>query len=659
MGNRRIFKSLILVFLILLSTQFSVYGKDFWFEVRTKNFKLIGNADEKHIKKVGIKLEQFREALRRLVPELAGDSPIPTTVIVFKDNKSFHPFKPLNAKGEITEWVAGYFQSGADINYIALAFDGRNEDAYQTIFHEYTHYLIDYNIGRSNIPPWYSEGLSEFYDRIDVEKDKIVKIGGRNDAHLQILKKQGLIPIERFFSIDYDTLRVQTQAEANRFYAQSWALMHFLQRDETGKRKTQLDRFIGRILKERNIKTAFEESFGMSFQELENKLFNYIEVGSFPVTVSKFEVHLTDNLSTKSKPLTDSEALAHLADSLFQRKRFPEAEKLLEKSLQETPGLSFANSTLGLIRFKQEKYAEARKYLTRAVTAVDADFLAFYRYAFFLSREVIMFGTYVSSYNDERTLQMREALKKSIALNPNFPESYRLMGFINLVRNENFAEGIEYLKKAIEISPKKQVYKLNLAELYVRNKDFGSGKTLAEQLIEEADEPFIKERAESLVDKINFIEDQIAQSLPEEKTAKVNPETSVVKNRPRPLTPEELERNRLQTQNEKISEVLRKPGPGEKRIVGNIAGIECEKNRVFFKLQIAEGKTEKFSSTDFRGLLLWTYTSEMRGIMVGCGVDMKNVRSVLTYKPTGEADALGEIISIEFVPRSFVLIENN
>jgi type I restriction-modification system DNA methylase subunit len=52
--------------------------------VRTKNFLLVGNASEKDIRKVGLKLEQFREVFTRLFPTMRFNTPVPTTVIVFK-----------------------------------------------------------------------------------------------------------------------------------------------------------------------------------------------------------------------------------------------------------------------------------------------------------------------------------------------------------------------------------------------------------------------------------------------------------------------------------------------------------------------------------------------------------------------------------------------
>src|SRR5947209_10320208 len=77
-----------------------VSAKDTWTSIRSKNFFLIGNASEKEIRQVATRLEQFRDVFARLFPSLRFTSPVPTTVVVFKSDSSYRPFKPV-ADGKI------------------------------------------------------------------------------------------------------------------------------------------------------------------------------------------------------------------------------------------------------------------------------------------------------------------------------------------------------------------------------------------------------------------------------------------------------------------------------------------------------------------------------------------------------------------------------
>ena len=53
--------------------------------MRSKHFLLVGNASERDIRKVATKLEQFRDVFARLFPKANLNSPVPITVIVFKN----------------------------------------------------------------------------------------------------------------------------------------------------------------------------------------------------------------------------------------------------------------------------------------------------------------------------------------------------------------------------------------------------------------------------------------------------------------------------------------------------------------------------------------------------------------------------------------------
>ena len=75
---------------------------------------------------MAVRLEQFREGVMQLFARPGSDSSVPTTVIVFKDDASYTPFKT-------NENNAGYFQPGQDVNYITLSAETRGEQDYFNI----------------------------------------------------------------------------------------------------------------------------------------------------------------------------------------------------------------------------------------------------------------------------------------------------------------------------------------------------------------------------------------------------------------------------------------------------------------------------------------------------------------------------------------------
>jgi len=206
----------------------SAAAKDEWRQVRSKNFNLVGNAGEKDIRQVATKLEQFRETFRQLFTKTNLTSPIPTNVVVFKNGNAYKPFKPKRADGKTDNFIAGYFQPGEDVNYITLSTEGEDAETYGTIFHEYVHFIIDTNFGKSEVPPWFNEGLAEYYQPFTIEGDQKAKLGLPQSGHLQLLQQNKLIPLETLFKISNYALHQNANHSRSVFYAQSWALIHYL-----------------------------------------------------------------------------------------------------------------------------------------------------------------------------------------------------------------------------------------------------------------------------------------------------------------------------------------------------------------------------------------------------------------------------------------------
>src|SRR5882672_5188801 len=187
--------AVLLVTTLLTPLSHPASAKDTWTSVRSKNFLLVGNASEKEIRQVGVRLEQFREVFSRLFTKVNFSSPVPTTVIVFKSDSSYKPFKP-NAN------TAGYFQAGYDVNYITLTTETRGEqNPFSVIFHEYTHLLVNNTIG--NVPLWFNEGLAEYYSTFSISNDQKVVLGNPIANHVYLLRENKMLPLRTLFQVDH------------------------------------------------------------------------------------------------------------------------------------------------------------------------------------------------------------------------------------------------------------------------------------------------------------------------------------------------------------------------------------------------------------------------------------------------------------------------
>ncbi|MEP6901705.1 MAG: tetratricopeptide repeat protein [Actinomycetota bacterium] len=630
---------------VLATASFNVSAKDEWLRVQSKNFQLIGNAGEKDLRRVATKLEQFRFVFTQLFPKMKFNSPIPTRVVVFKDEKSFKLFKPA-------EWVAGYFQPSDDINYIALSTEGEKEDTFRVIFHEYTHFLIDNSLGRSNIPPWFNEGIAEYYEQFLIENDQKVTLGGLSEGHLYLLQQNKFIPFENFFGIDYYSLHRQTKQSAQLFYAQSWALLHYLMLGNNGAKKPELTKFVDLLLQGTKPKEAFQQAFQSDYAAMETELRKYIEQRKFFVSIANFKEKLVFDKEMQTFPVSDAEAKSFQGDLLYHTNRLDEAEKVLNEALTLDANSSIANAALGLVKMRQKKFAEAKTYLEKAIQADAQNYLAYFSYAFVLSREGMTDLGFSSGYSSENADKMRENLQKSISLNPNFAEAYNLYAFISIVRNEELDESIAMIKKALAIAPGNQWYAVRLAELYMLKQDFTNARNLMQKILITASDDRLKVYAENTVRTINSLESQ----LEDIKNYKKREPSEAVSDTP--LSDEEIAKRREKAMLESLNQTLRKTKSDEKRLLGYVTKIDCQPKQIIFSVT-SDNQVLQLKSDSFETLTLISYENELVNSEFGCGVMKKENLSVITFRPNTDAKSkiTGEIVSIEFVPKNFRFLE--
>ena len=669
MPKTKIFSVAFLVFFALFLFLTPVIAKDTWTRVVSKNFNLIGNAGERDIRKVATKLEQFRETFRILFKTANFDAAIPTNVIVFKSASSYKPFKPKRADGKIDEFVAGYFMPGKDVNYITLSTEGEDAETFGTIFHEYVHFMVNMNFGKSDIPAWFNEGLAEYYQTFSIEKDQEVKLGMFQQGHINLLSQSKLMPLDTLFNISNFQLHQQGNHSRSIFYAQSWALIHYLFQNKNTVRGDGLGKFIDGLIKKLPPEKAFQEAFQMTYAEMEKELKKYVNQHSYNYQILTLKQKLIFDAEMKVSVMPDAESNAYLGDLLAHTRRPEDAEPYLQKALELDPNSSLANTSMGTVKMRQHKFDEAKTYLERAIAGDARNHLAFYNYAFLLSREGRDDFGYVSSFAGEKAEKMRAALKKSIALNPAYTESYELMAFVNLVNNEQLDESIALLKQALKYQPGDQEIILRIAEILSRQEKFDDAKTLAEKISNSTTEPEIKTRADNLARNIETMQNVRArneQTRKEYEAQQKQFETRVNEartsgNRPsltrrgaeREKTPEEIARLNEEAQIFSINQAIRKPTPDEKQLIGRIAKIACAPKSIVYTVKL-ENATVTLFSKDFQNLTLVAFGIGAENAQVGCNANLAAFNAVVTFNTqSAKAPHAGELVAIDFVPDNF------
>ncbi len=654
------FISLITLFVLLFTISTDVLGEhpittgeDKWIQVRSKNFFLIGNAKEKDMRRVATKLEQFRQTFRSLFPKARFNQTIETNVVVFKNKKSYKPFLPKRSDGKADTGIAGYFQSGEDVNYITLSTEGKDEDTYGTIFHEYIHFLLNTNFGRSEIPPWFNEGLAEYYQTFKIKNDQDVYLGKLQNNHLALLQRNKLIPLKTFFAMDNYSLHRNGNHSRSIFYAQAWVLIHYLIQT---KQSVNMSKFLVAVMNNVDQEKAFLESFNLDYETMEKALKKYAKQRVFKITVARFQNKLLFDDLIKVTPLSEAEANAYLGDLLYHTHEYDDAEPYLQKALSLDANQSLANTALGLVRMRQRKFDEAKKYLEKAVATNRKNHYAHYNYAYVLSRESQDEFGYVSRFPKDKAEKMRKSLAEAIKINPNFSESYKLLAFISFVNNENLDVAISYLQKGLKLQPGNQEYRLLLAQIYVRQEKLNDAEKIADKVLKTAIEPNLRSNANQILETISRLkENQARREKREQEMEKQGikmPEYKKLSS----LTEKELEKIKQENTINDLNRQIEKPLSDEKQVVGFTKSVECLGDRVKYTIQTDDGELILMSK-DFNGLNLVSFSEESEQILLGCGAKLEAFKTVYIYRieENKKMKSNGNLTSMVFVPKYFRL----
>jgi Flp pilus assembly protein TadD len=663
--KRRAFNLTTILFVVLAGAFApAASAKDTWTSIRSKNFFLIGNASEKEIRQVATRLEQFRDVFTRLFTNAKFNSPVPTTVVVFKNEGSYKPFKVGNA--------VGYFQAGSDVNYITLTIEQRGQQSpFHVIFHEYVHLLVNNTMG--DVPTWFSEGLAEYYSTFELDEERKAFIGRIIPNHVLYLREQRLLPLKTLLTVDQRSPHYNEKSKSGVFYAQSWAFVHFLIQGRNGERLPQMGQFLGLLATGAPLDEAFRQAFQTDYTALEKELKEYVQGNNYRMTRATFERKLEFDTEMKAAPITEAEAQAFLGDLSLHLGDLAGAEKRLQDALALDPHLAMANSSLGMVRVRQGRFADARPLLQKAVAANSQNYLVHFNYALALSMESMDEGNRVSGFSPEAASVMRAELKKAIALSPTFPESYRLLAFINLVRGEEIDEAITLLQRGMALSPGKGEFGFLLAQLYMRKEDFKSARRILEPMTREnVSDQQLRSNAASLLDSINRIESQMGgyQGRRNETAGSTGSSSGSSGGEESNGQPPRL-RRRGETGADAPSQQegvmggkyertghifpLRKPEAGEEQLLGLLVRLDCDAKGVTFIVKVGERQL-KLRAPDLESIQFTTFTQEVSG-EVTCGARNPANAVVITFRPSKEARPKfdGVPVAIEFVPGDFQL----
>jgi hypothetical protein len=401
-----------LALVLLLASAFAADRP--WREIRAPHFRVITNGSEGAGRHVAREFEQMRALFAIRFPGFRLDSAEPLLIVAPENEITAIKLLPEFWKYSGPKPAGVYFHSWEQ-PYALVRLDSVGSagdwDQFAVTYHEYIHSLLHLNFRW--IPTWLDEGLAEFYAYTRFEgKYTLIGAPPRNTQRLALLQDRSPIPLAKF--LDQRGSFTHSEEDTQLYYAQAWALTHYLTMSAGMDFGSRLNKFFNAIQKGADQKKAFQDTFG-DFTQVQNDFNMYIRHFAFNAGQMLSPAPIEDK-DLASRTLSPAETDAELASFYLATHQSKLARESSDRALKNDANLAAAHQTMGFLLAQEGKDEDAVREFSRAV---DLD-QKMYRSIFAKT----MLSNLPHSTNAEDRQAFRSRLVEIMAINPQFAPAY-------------------------------------------------------------------------------------------------------------------------------------------------------------------------------------------------------------------------------------------
>jgi predicted Zn-dependent protease len=605
---------------ILASISSARAKEDKWVEARSKNFIVVTNADARQARNTAIQFEQIRELFQSSFI-FAKDRPTPViTILAAKDENTLRSLLPeyWETKGHLHP--AGIFLNSQYQMQIAVQLSGLGDNPYEAIYHEYYHSLTLPFFPA--LPLWISEGMADFYGNSKIV-DKTAYLGMPDAGLIELIHEQPMLALAGLFHVDHSSPYYNESSKASIFYAESWALIHYMMMADNGAHRQQLMTYLDALSHGDTQDAAAAKAFG-DLGKLQKELISYAGNNSF------YEFHTpappkVPESDVQVRPLSDAEAAAYRGGFLVLHQQFKEAQPLLEGAVRDDPKLALAQQNLALMYVAQDKSAEARTAVDAAIQLDPKNALTRFLRANLVSR---------AGGSELQDFQVEADLRAAIEANPNFAPAYGLLASRLANSNKNLPEAFEFAKKGVLLEPGSVSYQLAAAEVLARMRKYDEAQKIATRVAADPLDPQARENANRFLEFLQDIKledarrDQFQRSRPSPADEAVETSTSIAESESTEPAPATDARHRIDGSvtdvqcnvQEMIITVMTQDGPVKFHALDNtkidfISDVPL-KSEVFWPCTALKGRNVRVKFLPPAGNAKLQYQGEISGVEI-------------------------------------------
>lgn len=426
-----------------------------WLEVKTEHFTVITNGGERSGKKIAENFEQIRRVFLSALPALQTQSVRPIEVIAVRGESSMKALLPRYAEDPRADLPAGTFQRTLLGPKILVREEAVGGEDFSVVFHEYFHFLV--HGANLELPVWLDEGLASFWGEARLTRDH-AEMGRPNYPRLAHLQTHIHMPLEDLLKVDRASPEYRERHRVSLFYAQSWALTHYLILGEkSGVRREQFTRYLQLVLAGKPGFEAAQEAFG-DLEALSRELQKYSRTLRFKMLQYPAPPPMPKE-AFRVRKISTGEASAVVALRLMITGRTHDAKELVARARTEAPGLAISLEASGMYAARTGDIERASKDFESAVEAGIESPLSHYGLAV----------TTLHRTTGHESLQKSERLlARAIALSPRFAPAYARMAEVYRRADPDLRRALEMIFQARALGPEGQ-YSLEQAHLLLED----------------------------------------------------------------------------------------------------------------------------------------------------------------------------------------------
>ena len=427
---------------------------DAWIEIKSPNFIILSNTNDRRARDVAWQLEQIRAALLAGWPWARARLDRPVQVIVAKDEATMKALAPQywEQRGSIRPDSVSV--TAGDRHYIALRADVTgdsevNVNPYFSSYWMYSSLALNAAFDRE-LPLWLRHGLAGVLAN-SIVRDNEIRFGHSVPWFHRSITQEGRLRLSELFALDRSSPYYTSRATRDLFDAQSWGVVHYMLFGRAEDKVDRLNAVTTLLLNGTPSVDAVTKVYG-SLETLESGYIKYLQKPLFPYARLKAETRIVAK-DFASRTVGDAEAAAGRAGFHAAMGRPVEARALVAEA-RKAPAPPAASFEVEAALFDREgKTEDARTAYTRAEELNSTNFYTHLRLANLTLRGTPDAAAWTTA---------EKRLRRAVELNDGYAPSLAFLADV-LVEQRQPGPALEAASKAVKLEPQDQYSRLALA----------------------------------------------------------------------------------------------------------------------------------------------------------------------------------------------------